>query len=117
MVCLLSHKMTISSLISSCLMPLKNLFHQITSLDAWDRANSSASVLDVVTVFCFVERQSIGPLNSLNRYPSVLYLVAESSANAASLAQVIADWSIDAEYSIARLLVPYRYRMARSTAS
>ena len=74
-------------------------------------------MLDVVTVFCFVERQSMGPLNSLNRYPSVLYLVAISSANAASLAH--SDWSPDiaAEYSIARLHVPYRYRMARSTAS
>src|SRR5436309_14186145 len=92
------------SLISSCLMPLKNLFHQITSLAAWDRANSSVSVLDVVTVFCFVERQSMGPLNSLNRYPSVLYLVARSSVNAVSLTHTI--WSPKiAEYSIAKLHV------------
>jgi hypothetical protein len=67
-------------------MLLKNLFYQITFLAAWDKANSSASVLDVVTVFCFVERQSIDLLNSLNRYPSILYLIAISSVNAVSLA-------------------------------
>ena len=85
MVCLLSHRMAKFWSISSCLMPLKNLFHQITSLAAWDRASSSASVLDVVTVFCLVERQSMGLLNSLYRYPSVLYLIAILSANTASL--------------------------------
>src|SRR5437762_9197218 len=112
-VCVLSQRMAKCSLRPSYLMPLKNLFHQITSLAAWDRANSSASVLDVVTVFCFIERQSMGLLNSLNRYPSVLYLVARSSANAASLAHII--WSPNiAEYSIAKLHVPYSYRMARS---
>src|SRR6266516_198358 len=116
-VCVLSHRMAKSLSMSSCLMLLKNLFHHITSFDAWDRANSSASVLDVVTVFCFVERQSIGPLNSFNRNPSVLCLVAGSSAYAASLAQTTADWSLDAEYSIDRVLVPYKYEMARSTAS
>ena len=115
-VCRLSHKTAISCSGSSCIA-LKNLFHYITSLAAWERANSSASVLDVVTVFCLVERQSIGPLNSLNRYPSVLYLVIGSSANAASPAQATAVWSFDAEYSIARARVPYRYEMARSTAS
>lgn len=99
-------------------MALKNLFHHITSFAAWDRASSSASVLDVVTVFCSVERQSIGPLNSLSRYPSVLYLVAGSSAKAASPAQVIACWLRSvAEYSIAQVFVPYKYEMARSTAS
>jgi hypothetical protein len=33
-------------------------------LAAWDRANNSASVLEVVTVFCLVEHQSIGPPNN-----------------------------------------------------
>src|SRR5450432_2304366 len=116
MVCLLSYRIGIFSLISSRLMLLKNLFYQITSLAAWDRANSSASVLDVVTVFCFVERQSMGLLNSLNKYPSVLYLVARSSVNAVSLTYI--NWSSGiTEYSITKFLVPYRYRMARSTAS
>jgi hypothetical protein len=62
-------------------------FHHKTSLAAWDRANNSASVLEVVTVFCLVERQSIRPPNSLNRHLSMLYLVTGSSVKAASLAQ------------------------------
>ena len=86
MICLLSHRMAKFWSISSCLMPLKNLFHQITSLAAWDRASSSALVLDVVTVFCLVKRQSIGLLNSLNRYLFVLYLIVILSANAALFA-------------------------------
>jgi hypothetical protein len=48
-------------------MLLKNLFYQIIFLAAWDKANSSASVLDIIIVFYFIERQSMGPLNSLNR--------------------------------------------------
>ena len=97
-------------------MPLKNLFHHNTSFDAWDRASSSVSVLDVVMVFCFVEHQSTGPLNIFKRYLSVLYLMIVLSANAASLAQITADWSV-AEYLIVRLLVSYKYEMTRSTAS
>ena len=108
MVCRLSHRIAISCSRSSCIA-LKNLFHHITSLAAWERANSSASVLDVVTVFYLVERQSIGPLNSLNRYPSVLYLVTGSSAKAASPAQMVTDWLRSAaEYSIARVFIAYK---------
>src|SRR5436305_4726906 len=104
-------------------MLLKNLFHQITSLAAWDRANSSVSVLDVIIVFCFIKCQSMGLLNSLNRYPSILYLVARSSANAVSLTYTIWSFNIAedlseiTEYSIAKLYILYRYRIARSTAS
>lgn len=56
-------------------------------------------------------------LNILSGYPSVLYLVTGSSAKAASPAQATADWLRSvAEYSIAHVLVPYSYEMARSTA-
>ena len=99
-------------------MLLKNLFHQIISLAAWDRANSSVSVLDVIIVFCFIKCQSMGPLNSLNRYPSILYLVARSSVNTVLLIYTI--WSSNiaedlfkiTEYSIAKLHVLYKYRIA-----
>jgi hypothetical protein len=63
-------------------------FHHRTSLAACDRANNSASVLEVVTVFYLVERQSIRPPNSLTKHSSVQCLVTGSSAKAASLVQV-----------------------------
>ena|SRR6266496_3100876 len=88
----------------SYLILLKNLFHQITSLATWDRANSSTLVLDIVIVFYFVKYQLIGPLNSLNRYPSILYLVARLSTNAALLVYIIWLPKI-AEYLIAKLHV------------
>ena len=74
------------------------------------RANSSASVVDVVTVFCLVDPQSIGPPKSLKRYPSVLRLVVAQFPKLASLviSRVLIGWvyviswlSVDAEYSIA----------------
>jgi hypothetical protein len=68
-------------------MALKNLFYHITSLAAWDKANNFTLVLDVVMVFYLVKRQLISPLNNLNRYPSVLCLVAGSSAKAVLLTQ------------------------------
>ena len=55
-VCVLLQRMAKCLLRPSCLILLKNLFHQIIFLVVWDRANSSVSVLDVITVFCFVER-------------------------------------------------------------
>jgi amino acid permease len=81
MVCRLSYKIAISYSRSNGIA-LKNLFHQITYLAVWERANNSTSVLDIVTIFYLIKRQSISPLNSLNKYPSVLYLVTGSSAKA-----------------------------------
>jgi hypothetical protein len=72
-------------------MALKNLFYYITSFVAWDRANNSASMLDVVMVFYLVKRQLISLLNSLNKYPSVLYLVTGSLAKAVSPTQATTD--------------------------
>src|SRR5438045_8486239 len=81
---------------------LKGLCHHMVSFEAYDRARSSASVLEVVTVFCFVECQSAGPPNSLYRKPPVLLRVSGSSAYAASLAQMKICCSDEgAEYSIA----------------
>jgi hypothetical protein len=71
-------------------MTLKSLFHHITSFVTWDRASNSASVLNMVTVFCLIEHQSIKSLNNLSRYPFMLYLVAGSSAKAASPAPAAA---------------------------
>src|SRR5437868_349318 len=98
-------------------MSLNSRFHHRTSLAVCDRASNSASVLEVVTVRCLVERQSIGPPNSLNRYPSVLYLVTGSSAKAASLAEMNDCCVSGAENSIAIVCVPLRYDITRSAAS
>src|SRR5437762_5178744 len=65
---------------------LKIQFHQRASVAACDRASSSASVVDVETVFCLVELQSMGLPNSLKRYPSELQHVVEQFPNPASLA-------------------------------
>src|SRR5271155_1685536 len=99
-VCRLSHWIVISWPGLSR-MTSNRRFHHRTSLAVCDGASDSASVLEVVTVFCLVERQSIGLPNSLNRCPSVLYLVTGSSTNGVSLAQVNTCRESDAENSIA----------------
>jgi hypothetical protein len=71
----------ISVLKLSC---LKRLFHQIISDAVRESEYSSASVVDLDTVRCFVAFQSIGMPNNLNRNPSELLLVIGSSANDAS---------------------------------
>src|SRR5437667_9780596 len=91
---------------------LKRQFHQRASVAACDRASSSASVVDVETVFCLVELQSMGPPKSLKRYPSELRRVVEQFPNPASLAisrtfvfsgqTIVISWLLaDAENSIA----------------
>jgi len=42
-------------------------------------------VLDFVTNFCLVNCQLIGPLNKVNRQPSMLFLLTRLSLNNASL--------------------------------
>jgi hypothetical protein len=85
MVYRLSHRIDISYSGSNC-KALKRRFHQITSLTVCERAKSSASMLDIITVFYLVKRQSIGLLNSLNKYLFILYLVTGLSAKAVFLA-------------------------------
>jgi hypothetical protein len=71
---------------------LGNRIHHMYSFAIRVRANSSASVLAVVTIFCFVALKCSIPPNSLIAYPLKLYLVLLSSANAASL-YVKKTWS------------------------
>src|SRR5437667_12030915 len=91
---------------------LKRQFHQRASVAACDRASSSASVVNVETVFCLVELQSMGPPNSLKRYPSELRHVVEQFPNPMSLAiprtfsfpgqAIVNSWLLaNAEYSMA----------------
>src|SRR6266568_1180206 len=65
---------------------LNNLLIKIASFAVCDKANNSASVLDVVTVSCLFALQAIGPPNSFIMYPCELF--TELSANDASLAQI-----------------------------
>src|SRR5947207_3217279 len=97
-------------------MELKKRFHQASSFAVCIIASSSASVLDVVTVFCFVDLQSIGPPKRLNRYPSVLRRDGMLSPYAASLAQTNGNSVSCAESSIAMLYVVFRYTIACSAA-
>ena len=91
----------------------KSLQIAMVSRAVFDNANSSASVVDVVTVFCLIDCHAIGPLNNFIMYPCVERLVATSSANDASLAtanvrDVRSDW-IDVDWgrenSSARYLI------------
>src|SRR5204862_2596100 len=79
-------------------------------------ASNSASVLDVVTVFCFVDLQSIGPPKRLNRYPSVLWRDGILSVYAASLAHANSSFDSFAENSMALLYVVFRYTIICSIA-
>jgi len=65
---------------------LNSLLIKIAFFAICNRANNSASVLDVVTVPCLFALQAIGPLNSFIMYPYKLFLSTELSANDASLA-------------------------------
>ena len=65
-------------------MSLKSLVYAKISLASDDRASSSASVVEVVTVVCCRDRQSTGPPNNVRTKLSVLRQVARSSAKAAS---------------------------------
>jgi hypothetical protein len=58
----------------------------IASLATWDRARSSASVVEVVTVSCLLACYAISLLYSLIVYPWELFLSRVLSANKASLA-------------------------------
>src|SRR4051794_8838492 len=96
---------------------LNKLFHQMASFPACSIARSSASVVDVVTVDCLRDIQSIGPPYNLKTYPSPDRLsglfAKEASAelsktSAEKLVVVVSCELLCAEYSIARYLVPYR---------
>jgi len=65
---------------------LNNLLIKIASFTVYNRANNSASILDVITIPYLFALQAIGPLNSFIIYPCELFLSTELSANNASLA-------------------------------
>ena len=67
---------------------LSNLLIKIASFAVYNRANSLASILDVVTISYLFALQAIGPPNSFIMYPCKLFLSTELSVNDASLAQI-----------------------------
>ena len=67
---------------------LSSLLIKIASFTVYNRANNSASILDVITISCLFALQAIGPLNSFIIYPCELFLLTELSINNASLAQM-----------------------------
>jgi len=80
----LSH-LIIKGSFSCNVITLNSLLMKIASFAVCDRANNSASVLNVVTVPCLFALQAIGPLNSFIIYSCKLFLLTELSANDASL--------------------------------
>ena len=84
-------------------------------LPIYNSASSSASVVDVMTVFCVVDCQAIGPLKSWIRKPCVLFRVAMSSTKLASEA-TYSVYRVIGEYLIVRNLVVYRYKITLLTS-
>jgi len=70
------------------IITLNSLLIKIASFAIYNRANNSASVLNVITVPYLFALQAIGPLNSFIIYPYELFLSTELSANNALLAQI-----------------------------
>ena len=64
---------------------LNSLLIKIAFFTVYNRANNSASMLNVVTIPCLFAFQAIGPLNSFIMYPYELFLLTELSANNALL--------------------------------
>ena len=67
---------------------LSNLLIKIASFAIYNRANSSASILNIVTISYLFALQVISPLNSFIIYPYELFLLIELSINNTSLAQI-----------------------------
>src|SRR5580700_909577 len=84
-VCKLSYRIVGFSFYKSKFIALNSRFYYISSFAVVDRAKSSASVLDIVTVRCFVALKYIIPPKSYKQKLLKLYRVALSSANAESL--------------------------------
>jgi len=68
------------------IITLNSLLVKIASFTVYNRANNSASMLDVITIPCLFALQAIGPLNSFIIYPYKLFLSTKLSANDISLA-------------------------------
>jgi len=83
----LSH-LIIKGLFRRNVIMLNSLLVKIAFFAIYNRANNSASMLNVITIPCLFALQAIGPLNSFIIYPYELFLLTELSANNASLAQI-----------------------------
>ena len=70
------------------IITLSSLLIKIASFTIYNRANSLASMLNVITISCLFALQAIGPLNSFIIYPYKLFLLTELSANNTLLAQM-----------------------------
>jgi len=85
---------------------LNRHFHQYIFFTVWVRASSSAFIVDVVTVFCFVTCQSTASSKSWNIYSSELHLLAVSLTKTVLLAPMKIFCSfISAENSMARVFM------------
>ena len=78
----------IKGLFSLNIIALNSLLIKIASFTVYNRANNSASVLNVITIPYLFTLQAIGPLNSFIIYPYKLFLLMELSANNVLLAQI-----------------------------
>ena len=81
-------QLIIKGLFSLNVITLSNLLIKIASFTICDRANSLASILDVITISYLFALQAISPLNSFIIYPYKLFLLIELSVNNASLVQI-----------------------------
>ena len=70
------------------IIALSNLLIKIASFTIYNRANSLASILNVITISCLFTLQVISPLNSFIIYLYKLFLLIELSINNTSLAQI-----------------------------
>ena len=122
------------------IITLSNLLIKIASFAIYNRANSLASILNIITISCLFTLQAISPPNSFIIYPYKLFLLTELSANNTSLAQIndcasplpsplsrplsriplslplLFIPSLSPLQQIALLLVLYRYQITLSTA-
>src|SRR5436190_22459970 len=115
---LLSH-LIINGLFSCKVRAFRSQLVKVGSLAVCDRASNSASVLDVVTVFCLLAFHAIAPPKSSIIYSCELLRSNVLSANGASLAQMkerASLLSLSPPYLNAFPFVLYRYWIVRSAA-
>ena len=99
-------------------MLLKKRPHYRSQAQVCDSDSISALVVEVVTVVCFLDNQSMVPPNSWNTLPSVLRQVVTLSAKLASdVALNTRARSLRVPSSSARYLVPTRYLISLRTAA
>src|SRR5204863_5150500 len=106
---LLSHSITHGSF--SCkVRAFRSRLVKIAFLAVCDRASNSASVLDMMTVFCLLAFHAIAPSNNSIIYPYELLRSSVLSVNDASLAQIKERASLSSSsYLNAFPFMLYRY--------